>query len=93
MGSQSYILITLLDLNQRFRMSAKAQNIMDMLCHVMSWMLSYIYNTEEVYISEVTTQTVYDSVYESDNDKEREKGLNRPMLSSFIILPADIETH
>ena len=50
-------------------------------------------DVEDVNISEVTTQTVYDSGYESDNNKEREKGPNKPALSSFITSPADIETH
>ena len=50
-------------------------------------------DVEEVDISEVTTQTIYDSGYESDNDEKREKDSGRPMLSSFITLPADIETH
>ena len=50
-------------------------------------------DVEEIDISEITTQTVYDSGYESDNDERREKDLGRPVLSSFITLPAEIETH
>ena len=50
-------------------------------------------DVEEVDISEVTTQTVYDSGYESDNDEKRENDSGRLMLSPFIILPADKETH
>ena len=51
-------------------------------------------DVEEVDISDVTTQTVYDSGYESENDKESER--TTPMnlySSSFITSPADIETH
>ena len=50
-------------------------------------------DVEEIDISEITTQTVYDSGYESDSDGEEVKGSERPVLSSFITSPADIETH
>ena len=43
---------------------------------------------EEIDISEVTTQTAYDSEWEQEEDSREE-----PPLSSFITSPADIETH
>ena len=48
---------------------------------------------EEVDISEVTTQTVYDSGYDSDSGEGEKDNLKEPVLSSFITSPADIETH
>ena len=47
---------------------------------------------EEIEISEVTTQTTYDSGYDSDLEKE-DTLKKEPPLSSFITSPADIETH
>ena len=48
---------------------------------------------EEVDISEVTTQTVHDSGYDSDSGEREEDNLKEPVLSSFITSPADIEIH
>ena len=47
---------------------------------------------EEIDISEVTTQTTYDSGYDSDSEQE-DTLQKEPPLSSFITSPADIETH
>ena len=47
---------------------------------------------EEIDISEVTTQTAYDSGYDSEREQE-EDSWEEPPLSSFITSPADIETH
>ena len=47
---------------------------------------------EEIDISEVTTQTAYDSGYDSESEKE-DILKKEPSLSSFITSPADIETH
>ena len=66
LGSQSYILITLLELNQRLRMLAKASNVMGTLCHITSWMLSYIYNipngqqnAESIYKGRITADKTH----------------------------------
>ena len=48
---------------------------------------------EEVDISEVTTQTVYDSGYDSDSGEGEKDNLKEPVLSSFITSPADIEIY
>ena len=48
---------------------------------------------EEVDIFEVTTQTAYNSGYDSDNTEKEEENLKEPILSSFSTSPADIETH
>ena len=42
-------------------------------------------NVEEIDISEITTQTVYDSGYESGNDGEKEKSSDGPMC--FLLMP------
>ena len=47
---------------------------------------------EEIDVSEVTTQTVYDSGYESELEQEEEPD-REPPFSSFITSPADIEMH
>ena len=46
---------------------------------------------EEIDISEVTTQTTYDSGY--DSEQEQEDSREEPPFSSFITSPADMETH
>ena len=43
-------------------------------------------DVEEVDISEVTTQTVYDSGYDSDSDEKEENNLKEPVLTSFYYL-------
>ena len=48
---------------------------------------------EEVDISEVTTQTAYNSGYNSDSSEGEEDNLKEPILSSFITPPTDIVTH
>ena len=45
---------------------------------------------EEIDISEVTTQTAYDSEYDSEQEEDSRE---EPPLSSFITSPADILTH
>ena len=49
-------------------------------------------NLEELDISEITTQSSYDSGYKS-NDSSEEEGNEQPIPSAFITSPADIETH
>ena len=46
-------------------------------------------DVEEIDISEITTQTVYDSGYESGSDGKK-KGSNGPVLSFCITSLADI---
>ena len=50
-------------------------------------------DVEEIDISEISTQTVYDSGYESNSYEKKEKNSDEPVISSFITLPVDIETH
>ena len=47
-------------------------------------------DVEEIDISKLTAQTVYDSGYKSDNDEEKEKSPDGPVLSSFIPLHLQI---
>ena len=50
-------------------------------------------DVQEIDISETTTQTMYDSGYESSDEEEDMKEQDEPVPSSFNTSPADIETH
>ena len=50
-------------------------------------------DVEELDISEITTQSSYDSGYESENTSDEEYKLEQSVPSVFIVFPADIKTH
>ena len=50
-------------------------------------------DVEELDISEITTQSSYDSGYKSGNTSEEEEDIEQTVPSAFITLPADIKTH
>ena len=50
-------------------------------------------DVEELDISKITTQSSYDSGYESGNPSEEEEDIKQTVPSVFITSPADIETN